>query len=485
MKKTFFIFIIILSAIELHSQNQEDALRYSQFNLMGTARNIGLSGAIGAVGADFSGLSVNPAGLALFRGSEFNFTPMFSLSKTESSYFGQLRDDSGFNLGFTNLGVVISRGMATGQDQTGWNMVQFGVAINRLANFSNRITTEGHNRNNSLLTGYVHQADGTDSKNLDQFTTKLAFDTDLIWVFDTKNLYYDADVYRGGVLQQISRSTSGSIDELVFGIGGNYNNKFYLGAVLGIPMVDYYSESTFIERDNKDTIYFFKSFERSEELRTSGTGFNLKLGSILRATDWLRVGLAFHSPTFYTGLRDKWNYSMKSNFDNGKNFTASAPEGQFEYELTTPMKLIGSVMLQIGKLGFVSADYEVIDYSASKLNSDSYKFFDENNEIKTKYRTANNIRLGGEIRLSGLYLRAGMASFESPFKPGVNDGYMNQASFGIGIRNKRNYFDFGYRMNSLSEKSYLYWVPDGFTSPVAENKFDRQALVLTMGWRLK
>ncbi|MDP2422887.1 MAG: hypothetical protein U1C46_05440 [Bacteroidales bacterium] len=484
MKARLFITTIILSgAIGLYAQNQEDALRYSKMNLTGTARYLGLGGALGAVGADFSALSTNPAGLGLFRKSEYSLTPAFSLAKTETTYLGKLREDNRYNLNLANLGVVFAKDLTAGTDAPGWKMVQVGLGMNRLSNFNNRILLEGNNKHHSLLTGYAHQADGNQPKNLDQFTTKLAYDADLLWVFDSTNLYYDADVYRGGVLQQKSITTSGSINEMVFGIGSNYDDRFYLGASIGIPFVRYNYESIYTEKDNADTIYYFKSFDRFEEISTRGTGFNVKFGAILRATDWLRLGAAFHSPTFYSKLHDSWSYSMKSRFDNGKEYTSEAPDGKFDYELTTPMKAIGSAMVQFGKMGFVSAEYEFVDYSEAKLNSSTYKYFDENTEIREKYTAAHNLRFGAEWRLREIYIRGGYAMLGSPYKSGVNDGKADQLSLGFGIRDADYFVDFGYRVSSYNEDSHLYWVPEGFNAPVANNKFANQVFMITFGWR--
>ena len=58
-------FLIITSVC--FAQNEEDALRYSNLHFGGTARYIGVSGAFGALGADISVLSVNPAGMARYK----------------------------------------------------------------------------------------------------------------------------------------------------------------------------------------------------------------------------------------------------------------------------------------------------------------------------------------------------------------------------------------------------------------------------------
>jgi len=38
-----------------------------------------------------------------------------------------------------------------------------------------------------------------------------------------------------------------------------------------------------------------KYFQKIDDLETRGSGFNMKLGVIYRAADWLRLGAAFHT----------------------------------------------------------------------------------------------------------------------------------------------------------------------------------------------
>jgi hypothetical protein len=85
------------------AQNQLDALRYSRLNPSGTARFVAMGGAFGALGSDFSALSVNPGGIGLYRSSEFSITPSFSTTTTESQLNGNFREDSRYNF---NLGNV-------------------------------------------------------------------------------------------------------------------------------------------------------------------------------------------------------------------------------------------------------------------------------------------------------------------------------------------------------------------------------------------
>ncbi|MFA6798620.1 MAG: hypothetical protein WCR39_04935, partial [Bacteroidales bacterium] len=66
-KKILIISMLLLGALGLSAQNEQDALRYSFIQTGGTTRSISMGGAFGAVGGDFSSLSINPAGLGIYR----------------------------------------------------------------------------------------------------------------------------------------------------------------------------------------------------------------------------------------------------------------------------------------------------------------------------------------------------------------------------------------------------------------------------------
>src|SRR5688500_7572759 len=67
-----------------YGQNETDALRYTQLGFGGTARIQGIAGAQHALGADAATMAGNPAGLGLYRRSEFTFSPGFTFNDTKS-----------------------------------------------------------------------------------------------------------------------------------------------------------------------------------------------------------------------------------------------------------------------------------------------------------------------------------------------------------------------------------------------------------------
>ena len=103
----------IVSAVMLsvfaHAQYVDNALLFSQQYFGGTARSEAMGGAFGSLGGDFSSLSINPAGIGVYRHSEFMFTPnVMHYDKTEATYQGQIADDTEYKFNFNNFGFVDS-----------------------------------------------------------------------------------------------------------------------------------------------------------------------------------------------------------------------------------------------------------------------------------------------------------------------------------------------------------------------------------------
>lgn len=235
------------------------------------------------------------------------------------------------------------------------------------------------------------------------------------------------------------------------------------------------------ERDEKDTIFDFKSFSYTSNLETKGSGVNVKFGVIVKPVDWLRLGAAVHTPTSIS-MHDNYSNSMKSTFDNGDTYEDKSPSGSYDYTVTTPFRMIGSLGFVIKKKAVLNADYEYIDYTYAQLRSSPNVFADVNSTIRSKYTSTSNIRLGGEIRFDPLTFRLGYAMYGSPFKTGDNSAAdRNSYSAGIGFRDKNYFIDFGYVLTKYTESGYLY-DPEVVKSSV-RSSYKTSAFVLTMGVR--
>jgi hypothetical protein len=477
--KTILTTLSMLFCVIVMSQNEVDALRYSRLIHGGTARYMAMGGAFSTLGADFSVLSSNPAGIGVYKKSEFMFTPAFSFNMSEAKYLGSTGEDKRYNFNFSNFGMVFAGSLGNSENTAPeWKGIQFGFGINRLQSFNNKIFIHGLNETGTILDVYHTYAQGTPNNQLNPFDTQLAYDAYLIDTAGTITNYTQA--HYGGATQKKSIKTSGGINEMVMTFGGNYNDRFYLGATLGIPFVRYEELSSYQEVDDRDTIPGFKSLKINDELTTYGTGVNLKLGLIYRITDWVRISGAFHTPTFYA-LTDQWQRSMSSSIDGIGNFSYKSPRGKYDYNLITPMRIIGGVAFVIAQHGSISAEYEMVDYSEAQLGEKNLNgsFIDQNETINSIYTVANNIRIGAEYVIAPFSLRAGYALYGNPFKNNLNDETEQIISGGLGIREKNYFLDFAYVLSSMKSDYYLY--PK--VAEAAKTSTSRHMFVCTVGWK--
>lgn len=485
MKTILTLIFTTFITVTLLAQNETDALRYSLSSHGGTSRFTSMSGAYGAIGADFSSLSQNPAGIGLYRKSELSFTPLISSTSTESAFGGKSNSDYRTAFSIANAGYVMSFNL-NNTEGSALKQLQFGFGINRIASFNSRILVEGYNDENSLMTQYRNDADlaGTDRNNLSDFGAGLAYDVNLLYL-DTNNVW-QVDMPYGGLSQSKSVETHGGITETVFSTGANISEKLFVGMTLGFPHINYEEESRYTEKDADESSPFLKSFDRTEYLYTRGTGINFKLGFILKPIEFVRIGGAFHTPTAFYNMHDSYGATMTSYFDqpplsnsNQTRFEESAPDGLYDYEIRTPLKAMGSLAFVIGKYGIVSADYEYIDYTTARLRASDYNFSEENSAIKDYFQSASNIRIGTEWKAGIFALRGGYNMYGSPYKGADKMGARTGYSFGFGIREKAYFVDFSFSHTSTELDYYIYNI-----SPVAKNKVNSNAYSVTLGFRM-
>lgn len=488
MKKLFLIIAFIGIWGYSYAQSAQDALIYSQTFYTGTARSMAMGNAFGALGADLSVASTNPAGIGLFRYNLYSITPAFNFNGSQSSYNGVGANDNELNMGIDNLGFVIARKL-NDKNSNGWKFLQFAFGMNKMNDFHSSIDMQGPNATNSRLDTYINQADGTNYNDIanntnNNYTYFLQPAWDL-YLIDTipgyNNLYY-SPVPFGGTYQQNIINTAGAVNQWFFTVSANYNNILYVGATVGFNSLKYVKNSYYSEIDAADTIPYFNSWGVDERVETNGTGVNLKLGAILQPVDWLRIGVAFHTPTWYWDMNDTWQTKTHADLGWGTPSTVVSPTGSFNYTLTTPMKILGDVGIIIGKWGVISAEYERVDYSTMKLNSSNYNFATENGNIKNYYRAQNDIRLGTEWRFGNTDLRAGYAYYSSPYANNLNNGARNVISGGVGFHIYNYTLDLAY-VHAVQKQNYYFYGDQYVTVNPSNNTYNRDAFVFTLSYR--
>lgn len=495
MKKLVYTISILLIACSAFAQDLTDALRYSTYHTSGTARSSAMGNAFGALGGDFTSLGINPAGAAVYRSGEFTITPSFGKISIDGTFRGNMANDSKYNIGLDNIGYVTT--FKTGEiSESGLVSISFGLGYNKLGSFSMNSMAEGSNANHSLLTYFTENANssGLSSDNLDSYYERLAWDAYLL-NYDDQNGEYFNDITDNGYGQSQRKSIDrrGYINEYVLSVAANFNHKFYVGATLGIQDVYFKENADLYEWDAKTNIPYFNDFNFNTYLKTAGNGFNFKLGAIFKPIDQLRLGVAIHTPTFYK-FNDVYDSGMESSitYDDGvtENYSAYPDKaGVYDYEIETPMRAIFSGAYVIGKSGLISIDYELVDYSSSKIKngSDGYNFVKENKTIGDAYKTTGNLHIGGEYRLNKNFsLRAGYENFPSVYKSSyLNESNLNSDSSystvaaGFGFRQGSFFFDATYKQVMSSEYSKLY--PGAID--MAKYETNQNSAIFTLGYK--
>ena len=492
MKRFSLLIVAIISVASVSvAQNVDDALRYSQIFYGGTARFMSMGGAFTALGGDLSSLSQNPAGLGVFRSSEISVSPQLFNIKSTSEFNGISSDYLyDFNLGQAGIvGNIIKR-----NDQSGLITLNFGYSFNRTNNFNQSIIVNGKSNNSSMADYWVDQANGYYKDELAENAADalLAYNT---WIIDTLPGY---DFNYGTVFsffgsnppsvygQTIRRiiSYEGGTAEHALSIGGNYSNKIFFGATIGISTLNYLSHYEHLETTDAALPSKFTNFNYTFHYENTGTGYSLKIGTIIKPSDAIRIGLSFHSPTLYR-INEIYFDDITSKFSDGSKYEDKNNTMRYSYALTTPFRALAGIAWQIKKFGLLSADYEYVDYSSARFSAtnDNYDYSKKNLDIKSILKPASNIRLGGELRLDKFYLRGGYGYYGKTFKPGdINENQdYRSISGGLGFREQNISIDFGFTNLKNSQNYLLYSSSAG--SPLANLSINKNIYSVTFGYK--
>ncbi len=525
MKRIIFGLITVVAGMAGSAQNESDALLYSFNRPTGTARSISLGGAMGALGGDFSSLSINPAGIAVYRSSEFSFTPSLNYTNTKSTYYGLTSEDDKFSVPIQQIGFVGTY-KPMYEASSGLISTHFSIGYTRTNSFSRNTFIQGNNVQSSLLDEFEYYAEYYTPSQLDDFYQGIAYDVELLELLPgISDVYYHGFNYLSqtgpntysinwgplyGINQGKVISERGNSGEFSLAGGANFNNKLYLGASLGITNLFYdmksqhYEEAAIGENGRyKDDYYtsrelagkrILDNFSFNSKYTTTGVGVNLKVGVIYKPVNPLRVGLAIHTPNMYSIDLDFEN-DVKAKYINGPTILPEKiPTGEFSYNFSTPFKTIGSIAYIIGDKGFISLDYDRTDYSTMKFRSKGGSYSEKNNmEVLNKiisktYQTTNNFRFGAEYRASEtLSFRGGYATYQNPFKKKYlnSKGTRQTFSGGFGYKFNNMYIDLAYMLHQEKDIHSLYYSEgvEAQYQETADIENNNHQVAVTLGWR--
>ncbi len=517
--KKYLLLINCIICTAAFAQTPEDALRYSFYPQNGTARNLAIGGAMGSLGGDINATYVNPAGLGFYKTGEFVLTPAFLFNSNKANFRGTSNKNKSNNFGFGTSGWVWGFGNRYKPKISN----AISLAVTQTANFNNTTQYKGLNNFSSFSEQFAEEF-AKSGYSINQvlnvnsplpYGAAVALNTYLIDTFSFVNSNGKRDtivkaapefILDAGqaIRQEMNRTTKGGITEVAFAFAHNYEDKWFLGATIGIPIINYNSITSFKEFDtSNNSTNHFKQFEYKDDFTTKGIGANLKLGVIYRPQDYIRLGLAIHTPTFMS-LKDTRTTALSTQLENpvanfsekSTTFTNNQP-GESKYTQTTPFKAILSasyVFREVSNVkkqrAFITADVEYVNHNGSRFGSNNetpteqekayYKQLGE--VIKNEYKGSFNFKVGGELKFNTLMGRLGFAYYGNPYKDAPEKVNRMLLSGGLGYRNKGMFIDLTYVHAIAKDLDIPYRLEDR-ANTYASLKQQRGNVVATVGFK--
>jgi long-subunit fatty acid transport protein len=490
MKRNLLVLIAAFLCAYSYGQNEIDALRFSQRDLTGTARGQAMGGAFGALGGDVTGIAINPAGISVYRTSEVSATLGLNSIGIETNWQNSINKGDKLNFNFDNISYIGYYPL--GDDDL--KNINFGFSYNRLKDMKRNYSASGRNMANSLANymGYTTNGIAHDDLFSDNAYNKpnvpwlsiLGVDGGLFNREANTNDGYLSILNDGETVHpSLDVSEKGYVDSYDFTLGTNFSNSLYLGMTFSLTDVYYRMDSRYDERFEQGDGFILDNYQQ-----TVGSGTQINFGAIWRPVDYLRLGVAYHSPTWWAMENRLRGTIVPELYDgNGNKLEiAYTPEETFNYRMQTPYSWVFSAAGILGTKAIVSVDYELKDYTSMKFQNRNGDNFQVNNGyIRTDFKKASTLRAGLEYRFTPRFSgRLGYALIQNPYEKEFKDkeyaeifgvfgvqtiphytieGDVNYFTAGIGYRFTPSfYIDAAFVYRTQEDK--LYYFPSNWTN---------------------
>lgn len=505
MKRTLYILLSLLP-LGLNAQNMYETAGFMQNDLTGTSRYISMGGSMGALGGDVSVMGYNPAGIALYRSSDFAFTGSMAFNRTKATYNENTVGTNNVNFDIENFGAVLANKVDDGGAMKFFNV---GMGYRNKSSLANEFTviglSDGFSQQYAIRELYDNnpfKLEGLDYKAFESFyyswlpllaTYANIGDTDgNLLTRPNGDLIYEPE----GI--EFYNEERGGVSEVDFNISANFNDRFYLGATLSLVNVDYTVNTVYYEYDDLGDIYSIGNYNHIE-----GNGYNLKLGAILRPFKYspFKIGVAVHTPTWY----DLSNYYYADiegpfgDFYDTRDYELFSDVLRLRSKFNSPWRYIASASYTFGTFMALNVDYEYADYSSAEYKRvDAGSRNAQNEEIKYNLKEQHSLRVGAEFNLGGgISLRGGYSYSSAPFRTSAykemlnmpvtatstdyNNRYSKEAvTIGGGYRGEVFYFDMAYVFDTQESDFYPYYDKE-IINPAARMEYSNHTLTATVG----
>lgn len=545
MKKIILLSIISISSVGVYAQSAIDAMNITSQDMKGTARYMSMGGAFGALGGDLTTLSKNPAGIGVYRSNEVGITVDLDIQSASSNSSAGSFGTNQTKFLLNNVGGVLTLKLPSATVPN----LNFGFTYNKTATFSRKYGGSLGNMQNSMTNWIAGMSDSeevtlTDVQGNDYFNPYNpgdgGFDTpwlsilgyDSFLINPTGNI--DPPVWQGQFGYDTTGnanyliSEQGGIDSFNIAFGGNFGNVVFWGMDFDITSLNYtqnaiygeFMDNAYVESNQNIIEQTTSNWQLRNYYNVSGTGFAYKLGLIFKPIQELRLGFAFHTPTYYT-LGQTFGASCDYSYNGEPSMTKDANggiPGYNEFRYNAPWHIILSAAGVIGKSFILSADYEWTQTSKMKLK-DPYNYYDPmdwtlspemnnsyystNQQISRYYKNQNIFRIGAEYRVTPQFsIRAGYSNVSSPVTSEASSGQeviytagtrpffrldnsTNYYTAGLGYRTGGFYADLAYVHKHQSAKWNAFDSDPNSTerAPHAELSFASNQVILSLGYK--
>ncbi len=495
----------------------------------GTARSMGMAGAFTSLGADMASMSLNPAGLGMYRSNDFSFSPLMGFQSADNSAVNW-GDNKQSRFAVSNLGIALN---IYESSSTRLTSLTLGLGYNRIADLNYRYGFSSASEPSvaplrsiaDVFTLMMGQSglfpEGDNFLPSDDYRYAyywggiLAYNGELLDVGEDEfgKFYTTADRIgaNAGIGHTVQMQSRGSIGEYDIALGMNFDSKLYVGFTVGIQSVNwkqqmYYGEdylydgATPVYADGTPLARPAKWMDYGQSARLSGTGINFKAGVVYRPVEALRLGMAIHTPTYYA-LERSYQASMATNFYAGETTPSLDDYGENTWDFSSPTRLMLGASYAFGRFAVVSVDYERDWYNGIRMKNIPAGFDlgkdDYRREFKSNYKGSNIVRVGAEIKpVPMLALRAGYGVAAGALREDKSL-YFNAPqtykticiSAGVGVALGSTTIDLAYQ-NILSKQAgyMLFYAMDeagifDTASPIYRTDLSRNYFTLTIGYR--
>lgn len=453
----------------------QDTQRLSEQSLTGTARYVGMGGAMTAVGGDPSAVKDNPAGLGVYRRMEIMLTLDGQYDRTR-----QVGADDWYHkpsVIVPQFSWVFSVGDPT--RTSGVVLNNFMFSYQRLHTYKRRMYAAAAAQGTSLTDVICTKTDGLAATDLQPdyrwedsnvgWLSLLGYDTYLINPKESRSKEWVSCLTQGETVNnQLALEETGYSNQYAIDWAMNISNRWYVGAGVHLQSLQLSRSYTYRETFSKGGY-----LTNTGEVLFTGLGANATVGVLCHPIRDLRIGASFQTPSL-SSVTVSNSGTMRSVVQDSLYSSSTPTNTTSGVRIRIPLRTSVGLAWQWGQYGLLSAQY---DYAHSSDMDDIHA-----------------LRLGVEVvPTSRLYINAGYV-YQSTFKK-------QQSLMAMGETSVRTDTDFqnllhtqyislgiGYRGRSLiAQVAYQFAMQriDWYAHEAAtayDMRTQTHRIVLTLGW---